>query len=169
MPRAKPRDRTNASGSAVKQRPADVRTGASRGGRWLSFLGGLIGLAVLGRIVAGLDHGRLRFVLTGEPRLTWSSYRLPSLASSSSVPGLAVLGFIVILAHLARVPGGFFIGAVFVRGRFGVGEERAVAMVMVVVASATPATGVVGALTLRRHGVALGELTTRQVPGDGPA
>jgi len=82
---------------------------------------------------------------------------------------LAILGFIVILAHVARVPGGFIIGAVFALGLFGVGEERAVAMVTVVVTSSMLAVGVVGAFTLWRHGVALGELTTRRVPSDGPA
>jgi len=69
----------------------------------------------------------------------------------------------------ARVPGGFIIGAVFALGLFGVGEERAVAMVTVVVTSSMLAVGVVGAFTLWRHGVALGELTTRRVPSDGPA
>jgi hypothetical protein len=82
---------------------------------------------------------------------------------------LAILGFIVILAHLARVPGGFIVGAVFALGLFGVGEERAVAMVTVVVASSLLAIGVAGAFTLWRHGIALGELTSRRVPSDGPA
>ncbi len=82
---------------------------------------------------------------------------------------LAILGFVVILAHLARVPAGFIVGAVFALGLFGVGEERAVAMVTVVVASSLLAIGVVGAFTLWRHGVALGELRTRAVPSNGPA
>lgn len=82
---------------------------------------------------------------------------------------LAILGFIVILAHVARVPGGFIIGAVFALGLFGVGEERAVAMVTLVFTSSMLAIGVVGAFTLWRYGVTLGELTTRRVPSDGPA
>lgn len=82
---------------------------------------------------------------------------------------LAILGFIVILAHFARVPGGFIVGAVFALGLFGVGEERTVAMVTVVVASTLLSIGIVGAFTLWRHGVALGQLRTREVPGDGPA
>lgn len=82
---------------------------------------------------------------------------------------LAILGFIVILAHVARVPGGFIIGAVFALGLFGVGEERAVAMVTVVFTSSMLAIGVVGAFTLWRHGIALGALRTRRVPSDGPA
>lgn len=81
---------------------------------------------------------------------------------------LAILGFIVILAHVARVPGGFIVGAVFALSLFGVGEERAVAMVTVVVASNLLAIGAVGTFTLWRHGVALGELRIREVPGDGP-
>lgn len=82
---------------------------------------------------------------------------------------LAILGFIVILAHVARVPGGFIVGAVFALGLFGVGEERAVAMVTVVVTASLLPVGVAGGVTLWRHGVALGELTTRTVPNDGPA
>ena len=82
---------------------------------------------------------------------------------------LAILGFIVVLAHLARVPGGFIVGAVFALGLFGVGDERAVAMVTLVVASTVFAIGVVGAFTLWRHGIALDELTTRAVPSNGPA
>lgn len=82
---------------------------------------------------------------------------------------LAILGFVVILAHLARVPGGFIVGAVFVLGLFGVGEEYAVAMVTVVVASSLLVIGVAGAFTLWRHGIALGALTTRAVPSDGRA
>ena len=81
---------------------------------------------------------------------------------------LAILGFIVILTHLARVPGGFIIGAVFALGLFGVGEEHAVAMVTIVIASTLLVIGAVGALTLWRHGIALGAFTSRRVPSDGP-
>lgn len=71
---------------------------------------------------------------------------------------LAILGFIVILAHLARVPGGFIVGAVFALDLFGVDEERALAMTMIVVGSTILSVAVVGAMTLWRHGLALGEL-----------
>lgn len=76
---------------------------------------------------------------------------------------LAILGFIMILAHLARAPGGFIVGAVFALELFQVGEERAVAMVTVVVAASLLAIGVCGAVTLWRHGIALGDLRTREV------
>jgi len=82
---------------------------------------------------------------------------------------LAILGFIVILAHLARIPGGFIIGAVFALGLFGVGEEPAVAMVTVVVASTMAAIGAAGAFTLWRHGIALGALTRGAAPDNGRA
>ena len=39
-------------------------------------------------------------------------------------------GFPVILTHLARLAAGFTIGAIFVLGPFGFGEERALAMVL---------------------------------------
>ena len=77
---------------------------------------------------------------------------------------LEPFAYLVLLAIL-----GFIVGAVFALGLFDVEEERAVAMVTVVFTSSMLAVGVAGAFTLWRHGIALGELTTRRVPSDGPA
>lgn len=82
---------------------------------------------------------------------------------------LAFLGFLVFIAHVARVPGSFILGGVFALSLLGVSEEHALAMVAVVVASTLLAIGLVGAFTLWRHGVALGELRSREIAGDGPA
>lgn|GEM_PF-2772816 len=82
---------------------------------------------------------------------------------------LAILGFIVVLAQIARVPGGFILGAVFALGLFGIGEARALAMVTVVVASSLAAIGIAGTVTLWRHGVALSDLKTHVAANDGRA
>lgn len=79
---------------------------------------------------------------------------------------LAILGFLVVLAHVARVPGGFIVGAVFALGLFGVGRAQAVLMVGTVVAASLVTISVTGALTLWRHGVALEELRARKARAD---
>lgn len=71
---------------------------------------------------------------------------------------LAILGFLVIITHMARIPGGFIVGAVFALGLLGVGKEQAVLMVGTVVAANLATIGVTGAVTLWRHGVAFSEL-----------
>ncbi len=68
------------------------------------------------------------------------------------------LGFLIILGHFARIAGSFIIGAVFALGLFGIGEERALAMVLVVEAANLLAVAAVGALSLWWQGVELGEL-----------
>lgn len=79
---------------------------------------------------------------------------------------IAILGFVIILTNFARVPGGFIVAAVFTLGLFDVGEEQALAMVTLVVASTVTAIALVGAFTLWRHGVALSELRFPKAPID---
>ena len=82
---------------------------------------------------------------------------------------LAILGFIVILAHMARVPAGFVVGAVFSLGLFGVEDATALAMVTVVMAANMLAVAVFGGWGLWIHGVGLGDLGRRKVAADaGP-
>lgn len=81
---------------------------------------------------------------------------------------LAILGFIVVLETVARIPGGVILGSVFALGLFGVSEARALAMVTVVVASSLLAIGSVGAFTLWRYGLALSELKVQGMSGDNP-
>ena len=82
---------------------------------------------------------------------------------------LAILGFIVILAHTARVPAGFVVGAVFSLGLFGVGNAAAFAMVTVVMAANILAVAVFGGWGLWAHGVGLGDLGRRKIAHDaGP-
>lgn len=82
---------------------------------------------------------------------------------------LAILGFIVILAHMARVPAGFVVGAVFSLGLFGVGDAAALAMVTIVMAANMLAVAVFGGWGLWVHGVGLGDLGRRKVAANaGP-
>ena len=71
---------------------------------------------------------------------------------------LAFLGFLVILIRVARVPGGMLLGSVFVLELFGVAEEQALAMVLVVMASTLATVGGIGALALWKNGITLGAL-----------
>lgn len=80
---------------------------------------------------------------------------------------LAILGFIVILAHVARIPAGFVVGGIFTLGLFGVGEEQAVAIVTTIMVSSLVTVGLFGAITLWRHGLAISDLTTQEVAVEG--
>lgn len=73
---------------------------------------------------------------------------------------LAFLGFLVILAHVLRIAGGFIIGAVFALGVLGVSEEQAVAMALVVQGASLLSVAILGAAALWWHGVTLTELRT---------
>jgi len=68
------------------------------------------------------------------------------------------LGFLVILGYLARLAGGFAVGAIFALGLFGVPQEEALAVVLVVQAANLLSVAGVGALSLWWQGVALGEV-----------
>ncbi len=71
---------------------------------------------------------------------------------------LAILGFIVILAAMVRVPAGFAIGAVFALGLFGIDDATAFAMVTFVLAANIFAVVLFGTWGLWIHGVGLGDL-----------
>ncbi len=77
------------------------------------------------------------------------------------------LGFLIILTRLARIPGGFFFGAIFALDLLSVAEEQALAMVLVVQFSSILTVAGIGALALWRNGVALGDL--QMVKGDAAA
>lgn len=71
---------------------------------------------------------------------------------------MVFLGFVVILGHFVRIAGTFIIGAVFALGLFGVPEEEALAMVLVVQAASLLSVASIGAFTLWRQGVAFSDL-----------
>lgn len=81
---------------------------------------------------------------------------------------LAFLGFLIILTHVARIPGGFIVGSVFALGLLGVGDELALAMVMVLITANIAVIGVIGAFTLWRHGIILAEVRIRGSHGREP-
>lgn len=73
---------------------------------------------------------------------------------------MVFLGFLVILGHFARIAGSFVIGGIFALGLFGVPEERALAMVLVVQGASLLSVAGIGALALWRQGVVLAEVRT---------
>ena len=77
---------------------------------------------------------------------------------------MAFLGFLIILTRFARIPGGFFVGAIFALDLLGVAEEQALAMVVVVQSSSMLTVAAIGAFALWRNGIALSDLQT--VKGD---
>ena len=79
------------------------------------------------------------------------------------------LGFLIILGHFARVAGSFIVGGIFALGLFGVGEETALAMVLIVEAANLLSVASVGALSLWRQGVALSELRAAEVRPGAPS
>lgn len=71
---------------------------------------------------------------------------------------IVFLGFLVILGHFARIAGSFVIGAVFALGLFGVPEEKALAMVLIVEAANLLSVASIGTFALWRQGVVLSDL-----------
>jgi len=71
---------------------------------------------------------------------------------------IVFLGFLVILGHFARIIGGFLIGAVFALGLFGVAEEPALAMALIVWGASMLSVAGIGAFALWWQGVALSDL-----------
>ena len=71
---------------------------------------------------------------------------------------IVFLGFLIILGHFIKLAGSFVIASVFVLSLFGVAEEPAVAMALVVQAGALLGVGVIGSFSLWRQGVAISEV-----------
>ncbi len=72
---------------------------------------------------------------------------------------VVLLGFLIILTRLARIPGGFFFGAIFALVElFGVADEEALAIVLTVQFSTLICITGIGAFALWREGVAFGDL-----------
>jgi hypothetical protein len=80
---------------------------------------------------------------------------------------LVFLGFLVILGHFARVAGSFVVGAIVALGLFGVPEEEALAMVLIVEGANILSVTSIGAFALWRQGVALSELRAAGVANAG--
>ena len=78
---------------------------------------------------------------------------------------IVFLGFLIVLGHFIRLVGSFLIGAVFVLGLFGVAEEQAFAMALVVQSGAMLSVAAIGALAMWQQGIALAQV--RAAEGDG--
>jgi hypothetical protein len=74
---------------------------------------------------------------------------------------MVFLGFLIILAGMVHIVGGFTVGAVFVLGGFGVGVETALAMAVIVQAASFLTLAATGALALWAEGVSLSEVRAR--------
>lgn len=81
---------------------------------------------------------------------------------------VAFFGFLVIITHMARVPGGFVIGAAFALGQLGVAEEPALAMVTLVMVSNMAVIAAIGAITLWRHGITIASMRTERADPGAP-
>lgn len=68
---------------------------------------------------------------------------------------LAFLGFLIIVARAARIPGGFFLGSLFALDLLGVEDEAALAMTAAVQLATILTVAAVGAVALWRQGVTL--------------
>lgn len=71
---------------------------------------------------------------------------------------IVFLGFLLVLGYFIRLAGTFLIGAVFVLGGFGVPEEQAFAMALVVQTATLLSIGAIGALAMWQQGIALAEV-----------
>ncbi len=71
---------------------------------------------------------------------------------------MVFLGFLVILGHFLRLTGGFIVAGVFALRLFGVPEEEALVMALVIQAANILSVAGVGAIALWAQGVALSEV-----------
>lgn len=74
---------------------------------------------------------------------------------------MVFLGFLIILAGMLRIVGGFTVGSVFVLGGFGVDVETALAMAVIVQAASFLTLAVTGAIALWAEGISPRELRAR--------
>lgn len=162
--------RRSASGLGVLLALADRLPGRSAGrarSLAIAFADGLVWPRQLWRGAAIVLAG-LVIKLIAATHLFWAGLAFGQvLAPLDYLALLAILGFIVIVAHTARVPAGFAVGAVFALHLFGVTEATAAAMVTVVMAVNLLAVAIFGGWGLWVHDVGLGELRRSRVAVDG--
>ncbi len=72
------------------------------------------------------------------------------------------LGFLIIITRLARIPGAFVVGGIFALNRFGLSQEDSLAMVASVQLLSMLSIASVGAVTLWRNGISLGQLQNQK-------
>jgi hypothetical protein len=76
---------------------------------------------------------------------------------------MVFLGFLVIMGHFLRLAGGFIIAAVFALRLFGVPDEEALAMALVIQAMNILSVAAIGAAALWAQGIVLSEVRAASV------
>ena len=123
-----------------------------------SFAEGIVWPRELGRGL-GIVLASVAIKLIAATHLMWAGLAMDAgLLPAHYLFVMVFLGFLVILGHFARITGSFVIGGIFALGLFGVSEERALAMVLVVQGASILSVAGIGTLALWRQGVALSEL-----------
>ena len=104
----------------------------------------------------------VKLVAAGHLLLAGLAFNL-DLAPAVYLVVVAILGFIVVLAHIARIPAGFVLGGVFTLGLFGVREETALAMVTMVMVANIAAVFLFGLIGLWRQGLTLRDVSAHRI------
>lgn len=117
---------------------------------------------------AGIVVASVAIKLFAATHFLWAGLAFGVLLAPAQYLFLIVfLGFLIILGHFARIVGSFVIAAVFVLSQFGVAEETAVAMALVVQACSMLGVGLFGSFALWRQGVVLAEVRAATDVEDG--
>jgi len=123
-----------------------------------SFATGIVWPRELGRGL-GIVLASVAIKLIAATHLMWAGLAMDAgLLPAQYLFVMVFLGFLVILGHFARITGSFVIGGIFALGLFGVSEERALAMLLVVQGASLLSVAGIGTLALWCQGVALSEL-----------
>ncbi len=123
-----------------------------------SFAEGIVWPRELGRGL-GIVLASVTIKLIAATHLMWAGLAMDAeMLPAQYLFVMVFLGFLVILGHFARITGSFVIGGIFALGLFGVSEERALAMVLVVQGASLLSVAAIGTFALWRQGIALSEL-----------
>jgi len=71
---------------------------------------------------------------------------------------VVLLGLLGFINHLVRVPGGYFIGNIYILGLFGLSEEQSLALAFIVHTSTLLTLVVIGGISLWQSGVAIKDI-----------
>jgi hypothetical protein len=124
----------------------------------LSFTDGIVWPAGLWR-GAGIVTASIAIKSISASHFLWAGLAFGVLLDPVDYIFLMVfLGFLLILTRFARIPGGMFVGNIFVLDLLGVGEEQALAMVILVQTSVLVTISAIGFFALWRNGITIGEL-----------
>jgi hypothetical protein len=107
----------------------------------------------------GIVFASVTIKLIAATHLMWAGLALGAeLLPAQYLFVMVFLGFLIILGHFAKIAGSFIIGGIFALGLFGVSEERALAMLLVVQGASMLSVAAIGTLALWQQGLALSEV-----------